>query len=357
MIALPRAVDFVAHLDSRRTGPADRELKPRLPEVIWLHDSFETKSRDFVVNGLIEPQSLVLLYGDAGSGKSTLAVDFAFAIATGSAWRDRPTGKGLVLHIAGEGARGLRWRQAAYCQHRGIPRTAPYGVLPTAVPCDVDSDTTLVPLVLEAAKGLGCPPRLVIIDTLARCLVGDENSGPDMAGFIRACDYLRGATGAAVMVLHHSGKDASRGARGHSSLHAAVDTELQVVANKNSRTLYVSKQRDLEVAPPMGFRLEPVALGAVDDEPVSACVVIHEDAAPAPKVRPAGRNQVAAITVLREFCRLNASTEYIDAVSIDNLLEAKCLDRKRRPEVLNFLVRTGVIVRFADGYTISREKL
>jgi RecA-family ATPase len=45
---------------------------------------------------------------------------------------------------------------------------------------------------------------------------GNENAPDDMGALVRNIDRLRAETGAAVLLVHHTGKDTSRGARGHS---------------------------------------------------------------------------------------------------------------------------------------------
>jgi energy-coupling factor transporter ATP-binding protein EcfA2 len=351
------ALDGVTRIDSRRDRPASQEQERELPELIWLSDSFEAGRREFLVRDLLEPGSLAVLYGEPGSGKSTLAVDLAFAIATGAAWRGRETMKGLALHVAGEGSRGLRYRQAAYCQRYDVPRTAPYAVLPQALALNQGGDQDLVALIGMASQDIGCTPRLVIIDTLSRCMVGDENSPVDMPAFIRAVDYVRNATGAAVLVLHHSGKDMSKGARGHTSLRAAADTELQVEGTANPRTLQVRKQRDLELAEPMGFRLEPVAIAGDESDQVTACVVVHEETAPVQKAKPAGKNQVAATTALREWCRDHPDADCIDTMTITGVLSGQGIGRQRRPEVLNYLVNARALTPSVGGFTIDKGML
>jgi len=277
--------------------PKRNDVKAKT-DLLWLHDPFRVEQTEFLVRGLLEPQGLAVLYGESGTGKSTLAVDLAFAIATGNPWRGCATSQGLVLHVAGEGSRGLRMRQAAYCLQYQIPRTAPYAVMPKAIALGADAELELVDCIAQASVDMRVSPRLVIVDTLARCMAGDENSGQDMGAFIKACDYIRECTGAAVLVIHHAGKDVARGARGHSSLRAAADTELLVEGWGNPRTLKVTKQRDIELIEPMVFDLEPVKL-AVDETGtnVTACVVKHSDARPAPS-KPSGKQQATLLAEL-----------------------------------------------------------
>ena len=76
-------------------------------------------------------------------------------------------------------------------------------------------------------------------------------------------DALREAEpGCAVLGVHHTGKDAARGTRGHSSLPAAVDWSLAVTAQDDGAHLAtVDKVRD-GVGGDFGFRLRVVELGS-----------------------------------------------------------------------------------------------
>jgi hypothetical protein len=126
------------------------------------------------------------------------------------------------------------------------------------------------------------PCRLVILDTLARAMGGgDENKGQDMGTAVASMDSVRLATGAHVLLVHHCGKNEALGARGHSSLRAAVDTEIEIsrADGENISTVRVTKQRDMPTGDPMPFSLESVMLGLDRrGKPITSCVVRHEDA-------------------------------------------------------------------------------
>lgn len=334
-------------------------MKRTLPELLWLHDPFKIEKQHFLVHEFIEPQSFVVMFGDANCGKSTVAVDLGMRITQGSAWRDRATTKGLVLHIAGEGVCGVRMRQAAWVERHQVPRTLPYAVLPDAV--DLGFRTVsedLVSIVREASAGIGESPALVIVDTLARCLIGDENTSVDMGRFIAGCDTVLAATGSAILVVHHAGKDASRGARGHSSLRAAADTELLVEGQCNPRTLSVKKQRDLELGEPMGFRLEPVVIGKHPDTgaPIPAVVVEHDEEVPIRRPKATGKHQQTAMAALKEFTR-DRDVGHISSEAISSLLKVQGIPRQRRPEVLDFLVNVRVLNPAVGGYTLDPRML
>src|SRR5690606_28105123 len=117
---------------------------------------------------------------------------------------------------------------------------------------------------------------LIVIDTLSRVMAGGDENGPvDMTAFIKNVDRIRHATGAHIMIVHHTGKDVAKGARGHSSLRAATDTEIEVATDETElRLAKVTKQRDLQGGEEFAFKLEAVALGGDQDgDAVTTCIV------------------------------------------------------------------------------------
>lgn len=135
----------------------------------------------------------------------------------------------------------------------------------------------IVDLAGEVAKR--APLRVIVIDTLSRVMAGgDENSAQDMTALIRNIDAIRAATGAHIVLVHHSGKDAAKGARGHSSLRAATDTEIEVTHEEGDRVATVTKQRDYQGGESFAFGLKSVELGQDQDgDEVVSCVVEMAD--------------------------------------------------------------------------------
>jgi hypothetical protein len=99
---------------------------------------------------------------------------------------------------------------------------------------------------------------------------GEENSSVDMGQMVQHFDRIRRSSGAHVMVVHHSGKDQARGARGHSLLRAATDTEIEI----GDRQITVTKQRDLDMSFASAFELRVVELGRDEDgDAITSCTV------------------------------------------------------------------------------------
>jgi len=154
------------------------------------------------------------------------------------------------------------------------------------------ADAEAVADVAQAAKALGA--KLIVVDTLARAIAeGDEITPGDMGRLIATLDALRAATGAHVMVVHHTGKDESRGMRGHSSLNGAADVTLHVTASGAARQAEVKKNKDGLAGTTLAFALKPTTLGRDDDGDDIVTMVVEEVQGAAPKA-PAKRERLAA---------------------------------------------------------------
>lgn len=234
-----------------------------------------------LVQGLLTHGDASVLYGSSNVGKSFFAVDLAACVATGTHYRGKMRVEGgAVIYITLEGHRSFSNRIAALKRKGRLPPGAPlYIINSTFSLLEASDNEALVNTVLGLAHKIGIPVRLIVIDTLSRAMAGgDESSSVDMSNVVRAVDDIRQATGAHVMLVHHCGKDAGRGARGHSSLRAAVDTEIELFKKDGDPLTFaqVTKQRDLPCTPSMAFSLEPIVLGHnYYDDPVTSCTVVH----------------------------------------------------------------------------------
>jgi len=227
----------------------------------------------YLVDDWLDEQAMSVMYGPSNVGKTFLMMSISYAIATGSPWFGNPTKQGAVVYVAAEAGSSAKKRIAALKQHHDRQDDFPLYL----VPCPVDllrknADTKpLIKLVKQIEEDNGYPVRLIVIDTLARAMAGgNENASDDMGALVNNLDRIRVQTDAHLTVVHHSGKDQAKGARGHSSLRAATDTEIEIVDG----TVRATKQRDLEGGRPVGFVLKGVELGTRSDgKAITSCVV------------------------------------------------------------------------------------
>lgn len=217
-----------------------------------------------LVDGLLDLDTLAVIFGRPGGGKTFVALDVALHVATGSWWHGHEVHQGHVLYVVAEGARGLGQRVAAWRTLHHHYGTLDNKITWLPVPVNLLGPAHAEALAHIAAHPAGPdsdePAVLVVIDTLGRSMAGgDENAFKDMSRVIDAAEHIRRVTGACVWLVHHSGKDTSAGSRGHSSLLGAVHTELEVKNGGDGIiTLATTKQKDhADTAMPWRFVLQP----------------------------------------------------------------------------------------------------
>lgn len=272
-----------------------------------------------LVDGLIFRNTLVNVFGPPASFKSFLALDIGLSVAHGGAWHGREVHSGPVLYIAGEGAAGIRKRASAWMVNQGVSDNGePFFVLPQAV--NIRDEAEVDALIAEAGETMPQPPTLVIIDTLARSFGGgDENSGEAMGQFIEGCDRIRTEfAGCTVMIIHHAGKDTTRGARGHSSLYGAVDTELELKRSQGSDSVTIrnSKQKDAEEADGIRMTARVVTLPPGDNlwlEEETSVVLDYDDAPEMPdREKKLGGNQRVVMQQIERAVEQVGELKYVD---------------------------------------------
>lgn len=245
----------------------------------------------WIVKGLIPEADLVVLYGESGAGKSFIALDIVLAIAQGRPWRGLATRQGRVVYIAAEGGGGFRNRLKAYTQrHQVDPASLAFGIIHAVPNFLLQDDVKAVRAAIDAAAGAD----LVVIDTFAQVTAGaNENAAEDMGLALRHCRQVAEAAGATVILIHHAGKDASRGARGWSGIKAAADAEIEVLRGTDGRWLRTTKQKDGDDTGAWGFALETVVVDMDEDgTPIDSCVVV-EAAVPEPGEAGQGKGEKA----------------------------------------------------------------
>ncbi len=213
-----------------------------------------------LVTGLLFAETTSMIVGPPKQGKTFLSVGLVCSVITGRDWLGLQThGNGRpVIYLAGEGRRGIVKRIAAWCAYNSEPLETiekSLYLLPGGLSLQDDRHRVGIVTALEELN-----PSLVVIDTLHRHARGaEENSARDMGQFVQALDAIAEATTAHVAVIHHTGKDTGKGARGSSALLGAVDTELTVSGDPSgsaSGVVKVTAQRDADTLPPLFVRYE-----------------------------------------------------------------------------------------------------
>lgn len=277
----PITIDYLKKAGARQPSPDDYEdesgeeptveVKRRFPTYQW-NEIWLREPPPWIVKGIIPRAGLGVIYGEPGSGKSFLAMDMALSIVQGLEWRGRKVRKGGVIYVAAEGQGGIPARLRAYTAHFGRqPADHPFYLM-TGAPSFLENDWRHVVAEIKYRGDISC----LFVDTLAQSIAGgDENSSETMGKVIANARRIHEATGVVVILVHHSGKDASKGARGHSSLRGADDFEIEVTRNGEEREMRISKQKDGRDGDKFGFKLVTVSTGIVDEDgdQETSCVV------------------------------------------------------------------------------------
>ena len=312
--------------------PKPKEAPPPKPAKTIKIESWDTiqdEPVEWLIQGVIPKGSFTALYGPPGSFKSFIALDIAEAIATGRAWMGRTVKQtGAVLYLAGEGFGGIGARIKACKLHHQTEDGAPIYIVrhQLNLRSSAEDFNALMMAVVQLVEQTGMEFSLAIVDTLARAFGGgNENSSEDMGAFITAMGKVQEFLNCALMVLHHSGKDAAKGLRGHSSLLGAVDTELELLRfdEQMKGVLTISKQKDGADNERFGFEMveveiRPAGLGL--SEPVVSLAVqasdsaVNEASSGGKGNAGAGRNQRLEMSCLETVVKNKGSIKFIDGL-------------------------------------------
>jgi len=201
-----------------------------------------------------------VLYGAPSAGKSFLSLAWALTLAAidptaATAWLRWRTYTGPVVYVAAEGGSGLRQRIRAYRDAHALADEPALYVVREPVNLLEATDALLA----DVRRALPSWPTLFAFDTLARCLGGADENGPEaMGGAVLAIDRIRHVTGAAVLGVHHTGRHGET-PRGHSMLDGAADSMFYLKDDGGARVLECMKPpRDGEPVDPQRLRLRPL---------------------------------------------------------------------------------------------------
>jgi hypothetical protein len=317
-IDTPSADDFDIVMEPAEPTP----FTPRFNILPWAEFAV-AKPFTWLIKQVMPKAALIVIYGPPGGGKSFWVLDAVNSIARGSQWRGKKVNQGGVLYICAEGAGGFRNRLTAYARHHNVDSTMPVYVLGDAPNLINKSDT---PALLKAVEGLG-PLSVIVVDTFAQVTPGSNENSSEGAGLaLKNCRMLHEKTGATVILVAHSGKDATKGVRGWSGIKGACDCEIEItrVEDSDIRIAAITKQKDGEdQEQKYPFKLVTIPVGQDEDgDPVTSCYVEHTDEIPdgrekKPKI---GENEKVLLDAVETYFTENNEWPDVDAL-LNNALE------------------------------------
>jgi hypothetical protein len=308
------------------------------------------------IKHVLPAHGLAVLFGPSGSGKSFLVLDLLQNLALGRDWFGHKVKQCAVTYVALEGEAGVANRVKAYQVRHGSTAMNIRYVTQSFQLLDGNDINALAEAI--QAEGTG---DVVVLDTLSRAVPGsDENDGKTMGQIVNAAKLLQESIGGLVLLVHHTGKVAANGMRGHSSLHAALDCAIEVKRQGHHREWIVAKSKDGEDGASHPFKLEGVEVGIDEDgESITSCVIFENPSEHAiGKKKPVlGKNQTIALNALKlsfsnsidtgNECTPHAEPslgyeEAIEIIATHMPTEAKH-KKERAKEALDGLVRKNAV--------------
>ena len=311
----------------------------QLPPTVWR------------VKGLLPDCGLAAIYGPSGSGKSFLVIELIARIANGDLFYGLKTKPCPVVYVALEGVGGIAKRIEAYEQHYKTKLPDTFRVVTDHLSLfNADSITFSA-----AVKDAGLEAGVIVIDTLAQSAPGsDENSSADMGTIISNAQHIQRATNSLVILVHHTGKDTSRGARGHSSLIAALDAAIEVKRTADGRDWAIAKAKDGVDGISHLFKLEVVELGTDEDgDPITSCVAVSDVFRKSSPAQPKGSNQLAILNVIKAQFQVGDMVKQSEMDAIIESTLSSTRAKQRGKEALEKLVELGHLRKASNGYELS----
>jgi hypothetical protein len=337
-----------------RPSPTTDAHQPARFELLTAADVKARPISAYRVRGLLPAEGLAAIYGPSGSGKSFLILDLCFAIASGrEEWFGKKVKMAPVLYIALEGTGGLRNRVLALEAHYG--RTVPENCRLVLGGFSLMSTVGVEELARLSLDTLG-PGCVVVIDTLNQAAPGaDENASHDMGAIIAATKLLSERLHGLVILVHHTGKDATKGLRGHSSLAAALDAAIEVENKGGIRSWSATKAKDDEIGGRTAFQLKPYMVSTDEDGLTVTSCAVEPALLPSSPTKPlSGKNQVAAMGLLRQAIGGKAALPETKAVEVAAAV-LTCAPGRRRTqakELIDRLVAGAHLCRDEGGISL-----
>lgn len=263
--------------------PTDEDLFPAylvgdldsIPDPAWL------------IREVLPERSLGMHYGPTGSLKTFVELDKALWGAVGKTWAEgadyklegfkiaRPL---RTVIVAGEGARGIKRRIAAWAKRYGIAtKDLPILVVPVMPRFALGSD---VGKLIRTIKVKLPNPDHVVVDTAMWAAAGlNLNLPADSQTLLSSFKQVMQALDCSLTFVHHTGKDRSSGQLGAENLRAGVDivdcSELVERSAGRRKIKHTNqKMKDAELRRRVDFEAYPETLWKDEDgRPVSSLVL------------------------------------------------------------------------------------
>jgi phage/plasmid primase-like uncharacterized protein len=346
-------------------------LNPAVEDWLIGADHFSEKPEPikWLVKKWLPEQALIMVHGPSGGGKTFAVLDWMLSIASATKeWAGNKVKAGTVVYLAGEGHQGLKGRVAAWKHKRQI-KSLKMWISKSG--CDLNTPEGYQKAANQI-RMLPEPPSIIVVDTLHRFLLGDENSAQDAKTMLDACAALMREFNCSVLLVHHTGvsEEAQHRARGSSAWRGALDIEVSIVPARDGQPLEIiqRKQKDGELAEPLYARIEGLVIpGWIDEdgEPVKSATLELVDA---PVRLTAADNKLMEHRKMLEnawfdsgaedlkgkpFISRDALKQYLDKQGIAKATIQKMLNSNETSRLIGKLINSNILNTEAHGWVVN----
>lgn len=244
------APDLAEPAEPDLTADAPQPAKGDRRDFVDANEVLNYPDPEFLIEGIMEEKSFGLIYGQPGSYKTFFALDMAISLAHGMPFLGHFNVPKAVptAYITPEGTAGIKKRLKGWMEGHDVDHINNVAINRHAFHLNDEEE---VEAVIKKVIASRLKPGVLFIDTLARNFAGDENSTRDMSLFVNNVMEIASRLGLAVVVVHHSGKDTTKGARGSIALLGAVDLAIEMTKAEGEKiaTVRCRKQKDSEEFP------------------------------------------------------------------------------------------------------------
>jgi DNA-binding MarR family transcriptional regulator len=277
----------------------------------------------WLIPGLLGLNAISQLFAPGGSGKSLIALDQALCVAQVAP----------VVYVAAEAAGEQEERLAAWCAHHNLSLGQLY-FWPRPITLKDPAGVAAFLAEVQVVR-----PALIVLDPLAACMVGlEESSTGDMQIAVNALNTIRQATGAAINVVHHTGWTTEH-ERGSSVLRNACRVVVKLTTDDSGlMTLTCEKANNGKPFEARYFRL----------------VEVGSSVTPIPASKATTRN--AALTV-KHIAILEALSlaQHRDGASFTQILDYTEQSKSTLHKGINRLLERALIARERQTYSLTDE--
>jgi AAA domain len=221
----------------------------------------------------VPSQGTTLLYGPPKCGKSFLALDWSCRVVTGTPYRGLAVRQGPVVYLAQEGQGGFWQRKEAWFRFHGrSPLEDQLNFIMIPVKFLQRAKQPVEVELVKAIRFFNVEPALIVVDTVAKTMDGNENDTEHASFFMKAVEYVGNYFKAPTILVHHQTKsgDDPRG-----SVVFAANADAQIKVGKRTKPGIVKYRVDYMKDGPGEDDWNVSNMHIVDVDEFKSCVLEH----------------------------------------------------------------------------------